>query len=84
MLYKNQWYQVLDKTRVKRVTVFEYLNSDIAIKGVTQKLKYKAIEDDIALRPRVEIKRKVKHRFRKPVPRSSAYRLFRLAGSRPI
>lgn len=76
VLYGKQWYQVTDKTRAQWVTVFEYLNGDIAIKYGSQKLSCKRINE----RPAKPL-RKVKHRFRQPVPKSSPYRLFRLPGS---
>jgi hypothetical protein len=76
VLYGKQWYQVTDKTRAKWVTVFECLNGDIAIKYGAQPLAYKRIDE----KPPKPM-RKVKHRFRSPISKNSAWRLFRLSGS---
>lgn len=76
VLYGKQWYQVTDRTRAKWVTMFEYLNGDIAIKYGAQTLSCKRI-DEKPIKPI----RKVKHRFRQPVPKNSRYRMFHLPGS---
>ena len=76
VLYGKQWYQVTDRTRAKWVTMFEYLNGDIAIKYGSQILSCKRIEE----RPAKPL-RKVIHRFRQPVPKNSRYRMFHLPGS---
>ena len=59
VLHNKQWYQVLAKTRAKRVVVYEYLNGQTAIKYGKDRLQFKAIEGPVA-RPQ----KPVVHRFK--------------------
>jgi len=81
VVHCKQWYQVLAKTRAASVTVYEYLNGQMAIKHGGTRLQYKSIEGPL---PRVTpiIARKVKPRFR-TVPQKGSYWRdgFKLPGS---
>lgn len=81
VVHEKRWYQVLAKTRAKRVMVCEYLNGRMAIKNGNNLLKYKPIES----RPQ-RVAKPVKHkaRVRKyyQVPKDHIWRLgFKLKGS---
>jgi len=81
VLHERKLYQVTDKTRARRVVVFDYLNGQMAIKYDQRRLNYKLIDQ----RPVPELKpRKIKHRIGRYVPPEDAYwRVgFKLKGSR--
>lgn len=77
VIHDKQLYQVLNRTRVKRVTVHECLNGRMVIKSGSSRLSYKRIEG----RPQRAVIRKVKSRLRSSVPLGSPWRKFRLPGS---
>ena len=79
LIHERKLYQVLVKTRAKRVVVFEYLNGRMAIKYGEDRLSYKPIQGPLPkLEPEV---RKVKQVRHYGAPKSSPWRLFKLAGS---
>lgn len=47
VLHNNRWYQVLNRTRAKDVTVYDYLNGRMAIKHGNNRLEYKTIEGPV-------------------------------------
>lgn len=80
--HERRLYQVTDKTRAQKVTVFEYLNGRMAIKYGQTELNYKAI--DLRPQPEAKIKKIQRHRipFRYIPPKDSFWRTgFRLKGS---
>lgn len=80
VLHNNRWYQVLNRTRAKDVTVHEHLNGRMVIKYGKNHLEYKTIEGPI-----VRVKQKIhKPRIRKQYvpPKDSFWRIgFKLPGS---
>ncbi len=83
VLHERRLYQVLDKTRAKRVAVFEYLNGKMAIRHGQERLAFKPIDQ----RPPKEIKPlppKKARRFKRHVPPNGSYWRsgFKLRGSR--
>jgi len=80
LVYKKQWYQVLNRTRADKVTLHECLNGKIVIKNGKKRLSFKKIED-IAEKRKTVI-RKVKPGKRYVPPKGSYWRdSFKLAGS---
>jgi len=83
LLHNKRWYQVLNRTRAKEITVYDYLNGRMSIKYGNHRLDYKAIEGPI-MRV-VSAKLKVcKPRFPKRYvpPKDSYWRIgFKLPGS---
>ena len=81
VVHRKQWYQILTTTRANTVTVFEYLNGQVAIQHDGIRLMCKPIEGPL---PRVIVvtARKVKPRFR-PIPQKRHYwrDSFKLPGS---
>lgn len=79
--HDKKWYQVLAKTRAKKVTVHEYLNGRMAIKHNNNRLEYKPIEGRHQ-RVTKAVVRKSRVRRYYQVPRDHIWRTgFRLAGS---
>ena len=80
LIHERKFYQVLVKTRAKRVVVFEYLNGTMAVKYDGNRLSYKPIEGPL---PRLEPKviRKVKQCWHRGAPKHSSWRIFKLPGS---
>lgn len=80
VLHNNQWYQVLNKTRSKEVTVYDYLSGRMSIKDGNSRLEYKTIEGPVA-----RFKQRIfKARIRKQYvpPKDSYWRVgFKLPGS---
>lgn len=82
VLHNKRWYQVLNKTRACRVTIYDYLNGQMSIKHDNNRLDYKLIEGPV-IREKLKIP-KIKTRFRKQYipPRDSYWRIgFKLPGS---
>jgi hypothetical protein len=79
LVHEKQWYQVLNRTRVQKVVVHEYLNGRIEIRSGKNRFKHKPINN----RPeRIQQKRKVKPRKRYSPPRDSYWHSgFKLPGS---
>ena len=72
--YKNKFYQILESTRAKEVTIEERLDGKLYIYHKDAQLKYKSIEK----RPQ---KAKQQYRLRKPryvPPKNHPYRLFKI------
>ncbi len=65
VLHHKRWYQVLDKTRAKRVVVCEYLDGQMAIKYGKDRLQFKAIEGPVA-RPEKPLRRFKAHGCKLP------------------
>jgi len=81
VLHQKQWYQVLTRTRARRVVVYEYLNGRMVIKNGRRRLDYKPIEGP---QEKKAVRRKVRPRFRPVPPRGSYWRDgFKLKGSLP-
>jgi len=80
VLHNSRWYQVLNRTRAKGITVYEYLNGRMAIKYGNNRLDYKAIEGPIVrFKPKTF---KIRLRKRYVPPKDSYWRIgFRLPGS---
>lgn len=82
VLHNKRWYQVLNKTRAKHITVCDYLNGRISIKQGNNNLNYKLIEGPVS---RVKLKApQIKTRLRKRYipPKDSYWRIgFKLPGS---
>jgi len=83
VLHNNRWYQVLNRTRVQDVTVYNYLNGRMAIKYGTNRLDYKTITGPI---PRGVLEKPKTYRLGKQKryipPRDSYWRTgFKLPGS---
>lgn len=80
VLHNNRWYQVLNRTRAKDVTVYDYLNGCISIKNGNNRLEYKVIEGPVLrIKPRI-----LKPGMRKQYvpPKDSYWRIgFKLPGS---
>jgi len=80
VLHNNSWYQILNRTRAKDVTVCDYLNGRVFIKNGNNRLEYKTIPGPI-----VRIKPKIlKQRVRKCYipPKDAYWRIgFKLPGS---
>jgi hypothetical protein len=82
ILHNNRWYQVLTRTRVENVMVFEYFNGRMAIKHGTNRLEYKSITGPVA-RPQIP-KTPPSFRGRRSYipPKDSYWRIgFKLPGS---
>ncbi len=81
VVHDKQWYQVLVKTRAKKVTIYEYVDGRIAIKHNHSRLAYKPIEDRP---PKVQTPKRCKIRTgrRYAPPKDHIYRMgFKLKGS---
>jgi hypothetical protein len=78
--HNSQWYQVLSKTRVQRVMVYEYLDGQIGLKHGKTKFNFKPIEPPA---PKVyqPVVSRFKSRPRKSPAANSAWRMFKLPGS---
>jgi len=83
VLHNKRWYQVLNRTRAKDVTVYDYLNGRMGIKYGDNRLDYKAIEGPILrAKPQSPITRSYKARKPYIPPRDSYWRIgFKLPGS---
>jgi len=79
LVHEKQWYQVLNRTRVQKVMVHEYLNGRVEIRSGKNRLNHKQINN----RPeRIQQKRKVKPPNRHIPPKGSYWRDgFKLPGS---
>lgn len=83
VLHERKLYQVLSKTRAKRVVVFEYLNGRMAFKHAGARLPFKAIDQRPAPLPKPPCK--VKRRYWQRGSNGKKWgRLFHLAGSTPF
>jgi len=83
ILHNKRWYQVLDRTRAKDVTVYDYLNGRMGVKYGANRLDYKAIKGPIIRMAPVKLKA-FKPRFPKRYvpPKDSYWRIgFKLPGS---
>jgi len=83
VLHNKRWYQVVNRTRAKDVTVYDYLNGRMSIKYGTNRLGYKSIKGPIMRMAPVKLKA-FKPRFLKRYvpPRDSYWRIgFKLPGS---
>jgi len=80
VLHNNRWYQVLNRTRLKDITVYDYLNGRMAIKHGTNRFDYKAIEGPInRVKPKILKLRRGKCYI---PPKDSYWRIgFKLPGS---
>jgi transposase len=79
IVHDKQWYQVLAKTRARKVTVYEYVNGQVAIKHNKNRLEYKLIEGRL---PRIPNIRKKRIRRYYQVPKNHIWRIgFKLRGS---
>jgi hypothetical protein len=80
ILHNNRWYQVLNKTTARDVTVYDYLNGRMGVKYGSRRLEYKAIAGPvIRTKPKARI---LKIRKRYVPPRDSYWRIgFKLPGS---
>ncbi len=80
VLHNNRWYQVLNRTRVQDITVYDYLNGRMAIKYGPNRLDYKAIEGPILrVKPKIF---KIRIHKRYVPPKDSYWRIgFKLPGS---
>lgn len=79
VLHDRKLYQVLDKTRARRVIVFEYLDGRMAIKHGLSRLTFKAIDQRPAPLPKLPKRRFI------PKTRNSPWRKnFLLPGSTPF
>jgi hypothetical protein len=80
VLHNNRWYQVLNRTRLKDITVHDYLNGRMVIKYGTNRLDYKSIEGPInRIKPKILKLRRRKHYI---PPKDSYWRIgFKLPGS---
>jgi len=78
--HNNRWYQVLNRTRAKDVTVYDYLNGRMGIKYNNSRLDYRAIAGPILRVKPVTFKVKAYKRY--VPPKDSYWRTgFRLPGS---
>jgi ribosomal protein L21 len=83
VIHDRKLYQVLDKTRAKRVVVFEYLNGRMAMKHQGSRLSFKAIDQKPAPLPRSP--RKIKRRYWKHGDNGRVWgKTLRLEGSAPF
>ena len=83
VLHERRLYQVLNKTRARRVVVFEYLDGRMAIKHGLSRLRFQAIDQRPAPLPKPP--RKIKRRFWQYKPKTSSWgKRFTLAGSTPF
>lgn len=83
VLHNKRWYQVLNRTRAKDITVYDYLNGSMGIKYGNNRLGYKAIKGPVMRIAPVELKA-LKPRFPKRYvpPKDSYWRIgFKLPGS---
>jgi len=83
VLHNKRWYQVLDRTRAKDITVYDYLNGRMSIQYGNNRLDYKAIKGPIMRIAPVKPKA-FKPRFPKRYvpPKDSYWRIgFKLPGS---
>jgi len=82
ILHHKQWYQVLNKIRARRVTVYEYLNGQITLKYGKDRLQYKAIEGPA--KPKIPVVNRFKARRSGDPAKGNSWRNgFKLAGSLP-
>ena len=82
VVHECKLYQVTDKTRAQRVTVFEYLNGRMAVKYGQTRLAFKAIDQRPQLEPAPAKIKKVKNQKRHVPPKNSYWRSgFKLRGS---
>ena len=79
VLHERRLYQVLAKTRARKVVVFEYLNGRMAIKHDQSRLPFKPIDQQPAPPPKL-----LKRRFIPKTQNSPWRRNFVLAGSTPF
>lgn len=83
VLHERRLYQVLNKTRAKRVMVFEYLNGQMAIKHLKDRLAFKPIEQRPEPKLKPQVVKKAKRYQRYVPPKGSYWRSgFKLRGSR--
>ena len=81
VVHNKQWYQVLAKTRAKKVIVHEYVNGKMAIKYNQNRLPYKLLESRPVKVQRLK-SRKTRIRSRYVPPKDHIYRIgFKLNGS---
>jgi hypothetical protein len=83
ILHNKRWYQVLNRTRAKDITVYDYLNGRMGIKYGNNRLDYKAIKGPVMRIAPVKLKA-FKPRFPKRYvpPKDSYWRIgFKLPGS---
>lgn len=80
VLHNNRWYQILNKTRARNVTVCDYLNGSMYIKYGNSRLNYKTIAGPIIhIKPRIFKQRTHKHYI---PPKDAYWRIgFKLPGS---
>lgn len=72
--HENRLYQVLDRTRARKVVVHKYLNGRIEIKHGKNRFRYKIIKE----RPEKVVLRKVKPRIRYIPPANAPWRRFKI------
>lgn len=65
VLHNRKLYQVLKKTRARRVVVFEYLNGEMAVKHDGNRLAFKAIDQRPAPQPKPPRPFKTRYRSQK-------------------
>jgi transposase len=83
VLHERRLYQVLAKTRAKRVEVFEYLNGRMAIKYGQERLVFKPIDQRPPIKLKPQIIKKARKYQRYTPPKDSCWRVgFKLRGSR--
>ncbi len=83
VLHNKRWYQVLNRTRAKDITVYDYLNGRMFFKYGSNRLDYKAIKGPVMRIAPVKLKA-FKPRFPKRYlpPKDSYWRIgFKLPGS---
>jgi len=72
--HENKLYQILNRTRARKVVVCRYLDGRIEIKNGKKRFQYKIIEE----RPKRVVPRKVKPRIRYIPPANSPWRRFKI------
>lgn len=83
IVHQKQWYQVLSRTRARKVMVYEYPNGQMAIKDGAQSLAFKRLEDRLPQAPVVK-QRRARPRYRLGAAKGSYWRDgFKLPGSLP-
>lgn len=83
VLHNKRWYQVLNRTRAKDITVYDYLNGRMSIKYGNNRFDFKAIKGPVVRMAPVKLKA-FKPRFPKRYlpPKDSYWRTgFKLPGS---
>ncbi len=82
VIHERKLYQVKNRIRAQRVTVFEYINGRMAIKSGQTRLRFNPITERPHIPPQIKQVRVIQRRPRYVPPRNSPWRTgFRLKGS---